>query len=93
MLVTLTSDHGSIRSVVAADATLRRGVVALTHGYGNPSGEDDDPRRYGCNPTRLLSLTKGLQSINEMPQMTAIAVAVESVRARDELSPRAAGMT
>jgi anaerobic selenocysteine-containing dehydrogenase len=76
-LVTLASDYGSIRAVVAADATLRRGVVAMTHGFGDLPGEDDaDPRRYGSNPTRLLSMTKDLQPINQMPRMTAIPLAV-----------------
>lgn len=92
MLVTLSSDHGSIRAVVAADATLRRGVVAMTHGFGDLPGEDDDPERYGCSPTRLLSLTKDLQSINDMPQITAIAVAIELAAApgtNSHVGPRA----
>ena len=78
-LVTLTSDHGSVRAVVAADATLRRGVVAMTHGFGDLPDGDDDPRLYGSNPSRLLSLTRDLQSINGMPQMTAVPVAISRV--------------
>ena len=34
--VTITSDHGSIRTTVSADSTLRRGVVSMTHGFGGP---------------------------------------------------------
>jgi anaerobic selenocysteine-containing dehydrogenase len=73
--LTLTSDHGAIEAVAEPDATLRRGVLAVTHGFGGLPGVDDDPLRYGSNPARLLSLTSELQSINLMPLMTAIPVA------------------
>jgi anaerobic selenocysteine-containing dehydrogenase len=78
-LVTLTSAHGSIRAVAEADASLLRGVVSLTHGFGELPGEVEDPRRYGSNPTRLLSLTEDLQSINGMPWMTALPIAIRRV--------------
>ena len=74
--LTLTSDHGTIETVAEPDATLRRGVLAVTHGFGGLPGVDDDPLRYGSNPARLLSLTSELQSINLMPMMTAVPVAV-----------------
>ena len=73
-LLVLTSDHGTITVVAAADATLRRGVLSITHCYGGLPGEDDDPRRYGANPARLLSLTEHRQPISLMPWMSAVPV-------------------
>jgi len=75
-LLVLTSDHGTITVVAAADATLRRGVVSITHCYGALPGDDDDPRQYGANPARLLSLTEHRQPISQMPWMSAVPVSV-----------------
>ncbi|MET0627965.1 MAG: molybdopterin-dependent oxidoreductase [Acidimicrobiia bacterium] len=74
-LVTVASAHGSIRAVVQADATLRRGVLSMTHGFGGLPG-DDDPLLHGASTTRLLSLSSGAQSINAMPHMSAIPVSL-----------------
>jgi anaerobic selenocysteine-containing dehydrogenase len=75
-LVEVASRHGRIEAVVEPDATLRRGVLSMTHAFGGMPGEDDEPRRYGANPTRLLSVDAETQSINRMPRMTAVPVAV-----------------
>jgi len=75
-LLTLTSDHGTITVVAAADDTLRPGVLAITHAYGSLPGEDDDPRRYGASVGRLLSLTEHRQPISQMPWMSAVPVTV-----------------
>lgn len=73
----LSSQYGSIRTIVQPDPTLRRGVVSMTHGFGGEPGEQDDPRRHGTNPTRLLSLREKLQPISLMPLMTAVPVSLE----------------
>ena len=73
-LLVLTSDHGTITVVASADPTLRRGVLSITHCYGSLPGEDDDPRQYGANPARLLSLTEHRQPISQMPWMSAVPV-------------------
>lgn len=77
-LAEVESDHGLIRAVVAADTTASPGVVSMTHCYGALPGADDDPRAYGANPARLLSHSHGTQSINAMPQMTAIPVSLRT---------------
>lgn len=84
-LVDIESDHGRVRGVVAADSTAGVGVVSMTHCYGDLPGTDDDPRAHGSNPARLLSHTLGVQTINAMPQMTAVPVSV--VRVADRLQP------
>ena len=73
-LVEITSDHGTVGAVVQPDATLRRGVLSMTHGFGGEPGLEEDPQRFGTNPTRLLSLQEGLQPISRMPLMTAVPV-------------------
>lgn len=75
-LVTLTSAHGSIAAIVEADDTLQPGVLSMTHCFGGSPGIDDDPVAFGSNPTRLLSIEEDLQTINLMPLMTAVPVAV-----------------
>jgi anaerobic selenocysteine-containing dehydrogenase len=75
-LVDIESDHGRIRGVVASDSSARPGVVSMTHCYGALPGQDEDPRKYGANPARLLSHTDGRQTINAMPRMTAVPVSL-----------------
>jgi anaerobic selenocysteine-containing dehydrogenase len=74
--VDLTSGHGTVRAFVQPDPTLRRGVVSMTHCFGGEPGSEDDPRQYGTNPARLLSISAGLQPISLMPHMTAVPVRV-----------------
>ena len=73
-LVELASDHGSVGAIVQPDATLRRGVLSMTHCFGGEPGLEEDPHRFGTNPTRLLSLSTDLQPISLMPLMTAVPV-------------------
>ena len=74
--VEITSAHGSVTAVAAADATLRRGVVTLTHCYGTLPGEDDDVSANGSSVSRLLSVDELLQPVSLMPLMTAVPVDV-----------------
>jgi anaerobic selenocysteine-containing dehydrogenase len=79
-LLELASDHGTITVVAAADGTLRRGVLSITHCYGALPA-DDDPHRHGANAGRLLSLTEHRQPISLMPWMSAVPVTVSPVLA------------
>jgi len=74
VLVEITSDHGSVGAIVQPDTTLRPGVVSMTHCFGGEPGLEEDPHRFGTNPTRLLSLQTELQPISLMPLMTAVPV-------------------
>jgi hypothetical protein len=75
-LAVLASAHGEVQVVVESDDTLRRGVLSMTHAFGGMPGDDDDPRRYGTNPARLLSIDVETQAINRMPRMSAVPVAL-----------------
>ena len=70
--LTETSAHGAIRAAAVADATMRRGVVAMTHLNGGLPG-DEVP---GANVNVLLSTETDLQTISAMPLMSAVPVSV-----------------
>ena len=73
--ISLTNEHGSVNTIVKADATLRPGAASMTHGFGGP-GADADPAGVGASTNRLLSATTRLQTISGMPVMTAVLVTV-----------------
>jgi anaerobic selenocysteine-containing dehydrogenase len=75
-VVQVTSKHGRVQAVIEADATMRRGDASMTHCYGGFPGEEDDPRVYGTNPSRLLSIEEDLQAISLMPHMSAVPISI-----------------
>ncbi len=64
--VTVKSAHGQIEAVVEEDASLRRGVVAMTHGFGGKSG--------GVSVNRLLSTDDTTDRYTHIPRMSAVPV-------------------
>jgi anaerobic selenocysteine-containing dehydrogenase len=87
-LVALSSAHGSIVAVLESDPTLRAGTLAMTHCFGGSPGVDDDPVEFGTNPSRLLSIDEDLQTINLMPLMSAVPVALALVAAEQRPDSR-----
>ena len=79
-LAELRSRHGSIEVVVDADADLRRGVVAIAHGFGLHPDEKQDPRRHGANVNRLTALDDGFDRYSGIPRMGAIPVSLKPLR-------------
>ena len=82
--ITITSDHGSVVALVVPDDTLLPGVVSMTHCFGGLPGEDDDPMRFGTSTSRLLSLTKGSQSVSHMPWMSAVPVTIAATARHEQ---------
>jgi len=78
-LVELRSRWGAIEVIAEADDSLRRGVVAITHGFGRNLGEPDDPRRQGANVNRLTHVEDGVDHWTGMPRLGAIPVSVRPV--------------
>lgn len=70
--VSVRSDHGSVDAIVRADASMRRGVVALTHGWGRIG--EMDPAHDGSCVNRLISANLSCESINAMPHMSGLPV-------------------
>ncbi len=76
-LVDIVSAFGRIPAVLGADACVRRGAVAMTHGFGGLPDDPPDPLRRGSNPNRLIDATRDCEPINAMPRMTAIPIRIE----------------
>jgi anaerobic selenocysteine-containing dehydrogenase len=75
--VEITSDNGSIIGMARKDATLRRGVVSMTHAWGTVDQGKDPEGQTGGFVGRLISLERDLQAINYMVRMSAIPVSVQ----------------
>ncbi|HTJ62540.1 MAG TPA: molybdopterin dinucleotide binding domain-containing protein, partial [Alphaproteobacteria bacterium] len=73
--VELTSDNGKVRAIAEGDETLRRGVVSLTHGFGDLP-DSTDYLTEGVSTNLLISTERDLQTINAMPRMSGIPVNV-----------------
>lgn len=78
-LAEVRSRHGAIEVVVAADPDLRRGVLAIAHGFGRAPGESADTRRHGANVNRLTRLDDDYDRYSGMPRMGAIPVSLTPV--------------
>lgn len=74
--VTIDSGHAQIPGIVAADETLRRGLVSMSHGWGNTPEHDDDFRTIGSNTSRLSNVEENFDRHSGMPVMSNIPVRI-----------------
>ena len=81
-LAEIRSARAAINAVVEPDATLRPGLVSMTHAYGGLPGQDDDPRVAGSNTGRLLTLDEGIQPYTGQPLMSNVPVSVRAIGER-----------
>jgi anaerobic selenocysteine-containing dehydrogenase len=75
-LVTISSPHDSIPSVLEADDTLRRDVIAMHHAFGGMPAEDHEVRDRGSNVGRLVATDTDFDPITGMPRQGNIPVNV-----------------
>ncbi|MAY34813.1 MAG: nitrate reductase [Spongiibacteraceae bacterium] len=78
-MLTIRSEHGQIQARAKADPGLRSGVVQISHGFGvlpDSTNYDDN----GVNTNLLLSL-EYRETINAMPRMSGVPVAVSRTEA------------
>jgi anaerobic selenocysteine-containing dehydrogenase len=73
----IVSDNGRIPAIVRADATLKPGVVSMTHGFGGMPGEPEDYLRQGANIAPLISLARDCEPLQAMPRMSGVPVRIE----------------
>jgi anaerobic selenocysteine-containing dehydrogenase len=86
--VEIISDHGRIEAVVAADATVKRGVISMTHGWGGLPDENLAYEELGVSPNLLIDTETNIEPINSMVRMSAIPVNIQRLpnyRPGDEL--------
>ena len=75
--VTVRSTAGCVETVVGVDDALRRGVVALSHGYGERTADDPDDAEVGVNVNRLLPSGPGsYEDYSSMAFMVGVPVEV-----------------
>jgi anaerobic selenocysteine-containing dehydrogenase len=84
-MVEVHSDHGWVRAVVEADASLRRGVVSMSHCWGGLPDDGGDPREGGSSTNLLVSSETNIEAINAMPWMSAVDVDV--IVAKESMTP------
>jgi anaerobic selenocysteine-containing dehydrogenase len=85
-LVTITSPHDSIPSVLEADDSLRRDVVATHHAFGGLPAEDDEVRDRGSTVGRLIPTDSEYDPITGLPRQGNIPVSV-APRPPERMSP------
>jgi anaerobic selenocysteine-containing dehydrogenase len=78
--VTVRSASGAVETVVGIDLALRRGVVALSHGYGERNADDADDTEVGVNVNRLLPSGPGsYEFVSNMAFMVGIPVEITPI--------------
>ncbi len=78
--VRIRSRHGEVTAFVEQDAGLRRGVLALMHGFGGTPDKNYDPRRDGANVNQLTAWEDDNDPHTGMPRMGALPIQVIPVR-------------
>jgi len=84
--VKISSRHGSVTAFVEPDPDLRRGVVAMTHGFGPRYGHPYDPRRDGANVNELTSWDDDHDRYHGMPRMSGVPIAVSPIERAQEIA-------
>jgi anaerobic selenocysteine-containing dehydrogenase len=72
----ISSARATILGVVEADDTIRRGLVAMSHAWGDVAEHDEDVRNIGGNTSRLIDVTDQWDPYSGQPVMSNIPVAV-----------------
>jgi anaerobic selenocysteine-containing dehydrogenase len=71
--VEVVSDAGAVTAVLEADATVKPGVVQMSHAWGGLPG-DRDFKHKGTSVNSLISTDRDLDDLTCMPRMSAIPV-------------------
>lgn len=76
--VRIRAEHGEIAGVVRPDASLRAGVVSMSHAWGPADDAPDAVAQHGACTNRLICDHEVVEPINAMPRMSAIPVAISA---------------
>jgi anaerobic selenocysteine-containing dehydrogenase len=77
--VRIRSRHGEVVGYVKSDATMRVGVVSMSHCWGTAQTQADPLFLRGAHTGRLVSMQADVQSINRMPLQSGVAVFIEKL--------------
>ena len=78
-LVEIASDHAAILGVAESAPELRRGIVSMTHCYGDAPEYDDQVRELGSSTGRLIDNTRDFDPHTGIPRMSAIEVSIRKL--------------
>jgi anaerobic selenocysteine-containing dehydrogenase len=77
--VRIASDHASILGVAASAPELRRGVLSMSHAFGDAPERDREYREIGSTTGRLVDSASEYDPYTGIPRMSAIPVSIERV--------------
>jgi len=75
-LARIRSERAEIVAVVGVDPNLRRGLVSMTHSWGDAPERDGEVRRIGANTGRLSAVDRDYERYTGLPRMSNIPVSV-----------------
>jgi anaerobic selenocysteine-containing dehydrogenase len=75
--VRIASDHASILGVATAAPELRRGVLSMSHAFGDTPDRDKEYREIGSTTGRLVDTERDYDRYSGIPRMSAIPVSIE----------------
>jgi anaerobic selenocysteine-containing dehydrogenase len=75
-VVEIISAHGSIRGIVQPDDTLKRGLLSMSHSFGDLPRDSGDFRRVGSNTSQLTSVADDYDHFSGIPRMSALPVKI-----------------
>lgn len=78
-LVSVRSKHGEVHAYACAEKTLRRGLVALTHGWGKNPGQSTDLKKDGTNIGKLISVEENYARYSGIPLMSGIPIKLKCI--------------
>jgi anaerobic selenocysteine-containing dehydrogenase len=73
-LATITSAHGSVPAVVAADKSVLRGTISMAHGFGGDPTDDSQILEMGSSVNRLIPVDLVYERYSGQPLMSNIPV-------------------
>lgn len=74
--VQIRSERATIPAIVATDPDLRRGLVSMSHSWGDGPDRDSEVRRIGANTGRLSAVDRDYEPYTGLPRMSNIPVEV-----------------
>ena len=75
-IIRIASLHGEVHALAKASDGLRRGVISMAHGYGDPDAGPDEIATRGASTNRLVNETIGYDPITGQSLQSAIPVKV-----------------
>ncbi|HYH49876.1 MAG TPA: molybdopterin dinucleotide binding domain-containing protein, partial [Acidimicrobiia bacterium] len=75
-LIEISSTRSTIVAVAGRDDSVRRGVVSMSHGFGDAFDPDADVRAVGSNTGRLVANDDVYDPYSGQPRVSAVPVSI-----------------